>query len=96
MALKDYRAAQLEPQKLSNEEIANPVQVIHQFFFDDHFPEVKNQLWNLLKIAATGNYGKSLTRSERSDLFYFYERLEKLVEAVHLIHMANGKPVESN
>ena len=96
MPLEDYRPAQLEPQKLSKEEIANPVQVIHNFFTNDHFPEVKNQLWCLLKTTVTGEYCGVLTRKERSDLLYFYEQLEKLVEATHVIHRQQKKPIEAN
>ena len=86
MPIQDYRPAQLEPQKLSKEEIADPHKVIHNFFDYSHFPEIKEQLWDLLKTTVTGSYSKSLTRSEQVDMLYFFEHLEKLVEATHIIH----------
>jgi hypothetical protein len=85
MPLQDYPAWELKPRKLSREEMENPMQVVHEFFSYGHLPEIRDQLWDLLKTTVTGNYCKMLTRRERSDLVYFYERLEKLIEAVHVL-----------
>jgi hypothetical protein len=86
MPLSDYPAWELEPRKLSAEQIADPMQVIHEFFNVGHLPQVRDMLWELLKITVTGNYAYGLTRREKTDLIYFYEQLEKIVEAAHLLH----------
>jgi hypothetical protein len=85
MPLQDYPVWELKPRKLSREEMENPMLVIHDFFSYGHLPEIRYQLWDLLKTAVTGNYCKLLTRRERSDMVYFYERLEKVIEAIHLL-----------
>ena len=91
MPLADYPPAELEPRKLTKEQIVNPIEVLHNFFDFVHLPEAREHLWELLKTTLTGNYCKTLTRSERSNLIYFYEQLEKLLEASHLIHTTNAK-----
>lgn len=85
MPLQDYPSWELKPRHLSREEMEQPMQVIHDFFSYGHLPEIRDQLWELLKTTITGNYCKTLSRRERSDILYFYERLEKLVEAIHLV-----------
>jgi hypothetical protein len=94
MALQDYFPWELKPRKLSREEMENPIQVIHEFFSSQHLPQAREQLWELLKVIFIGNYAKSLTRIERSDLISFYEQLEKLVEAVHVIAIQNPLPID--
>jgi uncharacterized protein (UPF0216 family) len=93
MALQDYFPWELKPRKLTREEMEDPLLVIHDFFSNSHLPQAREQLWELLKVAVTGNYGKSLTRIERSDLVFFYEQLEKLVEASHVIAVQNSKQI---
>jgi len=91
MPLEDYPPAELEPRKLTKEQIVNPIEVLHNFFDFVHLPEAREHLWELLKTTVTGNYCKTLTRGERSNLIYFYEQLEKLLEASHLIHANSTK-----
>jgi hypothetical protein len=86
MALQDYPPSELQPRQLSREQTEDPMLVIQDFFEYDQLPEIRQQLWDMLKTAATGNYCKTLSRRERSDLFYFYEQLVKLVEAAHLLY----------
>jgi hypothetical protein len=88
MPLSEYRPCELEPQKLTSIEIENPIMVIHSFFDFGHIPEIRMLMWDLLKTTVTGNYNRTLSRRERSDMVYFYERLEKLVEAAHLVHVS--------
>jgi hypothetical protein len=87
MPLQDYPAWELKPRKLSFEEMEKPITVIHDFFSYGHLPEIREQLWELLKTTVAGNYCKILDRRERSNMLYFYEQLEKLVEAVHILHV---------
>ena len=89
MPLDDYAPYELKPRHLSKEEAADPMQVVHDFFSYGHIPEIREQLWELLKTTVTGNYSKILTRQERSDMVYFYERLQKVIEAIHILHAGN-------
>ena len=90
MATQDFPEWELQPRKLSSEEVKNPELVIHQFFDYAHLPEVRSHLWDWLKSTVSGDFN-SLSRQERSSLLYFFEQLEKLVEAAHLIHQQSKK-----
>jgi len=72
---------------LSPEERENPMNVLGNFFSFAHLPQVRELLWKWLKATITGNYNKTLSRLERENLVHFYEQLEKLIEAVHLLHL---------
>jgi hypothetical protein len=85
MPLQDYPSAELEPRCLSKEEIENPYTVLTDFFSYGHIPEIRNQLWELLKLTVSSSYHKQ-SRREKADLVYFYDRLSKLIEAIYLIH----------
>ena len=74
------------PRKLTEEEFRNPLAAIASFFDYAHLPEVRELFWLLLKTTVTGSYSTLLTNSERSDLLLFFEQLEKLIEATHLLH----------
>lgn len=86
MPLHDYPSWELKPRLLSREETEDPIQVIHDFFNYAHLPEIREQLWQMLKAAVTGDYCSVMNQRERSDLVHFYERLGKLIEAAHLLH----------
>lgn len=86
MSLTDYPAWELRPRKLSAEEIEDPFMVIHNFFSTGHLPQIREMLWELMKATVTGSFCSALTRRERADMVYFYEQLEKIVEAIHLLH----------
>lgn len=83
MPLQDYPSWELKPRKLSQEEREDPMQAIRNFFNYANLPDIRQQLWEMLKTTVTGNYCRSLSRRERSDMLYFFEQLEKLVEAAH-------------
>jgi hypothetical protein len=74
------------PLHLSKKEIKKPITVVNDFFSFADLPQVRTIMWEWLKITVTGSYSKSLSRDERSDLLYFYEQLQKLIEAAHLLH----------
>ncbi len=88
MSLNDYPKGELEPRKLNKEEIEDPYQVIHGFFDYGHLPQIREHLWEWLKLAVSGNYHRE-SCTEKSNLLYFYEKIEQLVEAVHIIHQKN-------
>jgi hypothetical protein len=91
MPLHDYPFSELEPRKLNAEQIADPMLVINEFFNVGHLPQIREMLWELLKTTVTGNYCTVLTRKERANLLYFFEQLEKLVEANHLLHKNSSR-----
>lgn len=88
MSLTDYPSSELEPRKLGNEEIADPYKVIHSLFDFAHLPQIREMLWDFLKITVSGTW-HALSTSDRADMLYFFEKLEKVVEASHIIHKQN-------
>lgn len=90
MPLSDYPAWELEPRKLSPEEIADPTLVIQSFFDYGHLPQVRADLWNLFKTLVAGTYPE-LKKGEKGDCILLYEKLERLIEAAHIIHREKGK-----
>lgn len=80
-----YDEGELRPRKLTVEEIENPEQVIEEFFDYARLPHVRSYLWEMFKTMISCDYPK-LKRRERSNLIYFYEKIEKVIEAVHLIY----------
>jgi HEPN domain-containing protein len=80
------------PQNLTQVEIDNPYQVIYELFDFAHLPRIRELLWDFFKTAVTGNYSHDLHRRERELLVTMYEKIKKLVEAVHII---NEKQKES-
>ncbi|SJZ68185.1 HEPN domain-containing protein [Chitinophaga eiseniae] len=75
-----------KPYKLTEPEIENPFLVLEDFFEHDYLYGNRDSLWELLKSTVTGSYPKDLNRKERSNIIYFYELLERLIEACYLIH----------
>lgn len=95
MAQKQLTASQL----LTSKEIADPQLVIDEFFDFAHLPEVRELLWEWLKVTVTGTYHKELNASERSAILTLYEQLSRLVEAAHILHTTpkrrmGNKPVQ--
>ncbi len=90
MSLQDYPQWELQPRKLSLDETRNPVKVVHQFFDYAHLPQVRTHLWEWLKNTVAGDFN-SLSRQEKGNLLYFFEQVEKLIEAAHIIHEQNKK-----
>jgi hypothetical protein len=85
MSLTNYPDHEWMPHKLSKEETQDPYGVVYTFFDYAHLPQVRQMLWEWLKITVNENW-HSLSIDQRADAFYFYEMLEKLIEAAHLIH----------
>jgi hypothetical protein len=85
MSINDYTQIELQPRKLSKEEIENPDEVIHEFFTFAHLPDIRQALWEWLKLTVSGNFHRQ-SCADKSNLIYLYEQVEKLMEAVHIIH----------
>jgi hypothetical protein len=86
MPIQDYSAAELAPRKLTPQEIENPFEVIHKLFDYGHLPQLRVDLWELFKTTVTGTWHHNKA-TERVEQVYFFERLEKLVEAAYLLHI---------
>ncbi len=85
MTNEDHGAWELKPRKLTPEEMECPDKVIEEFFQYAHLPQVRWYLWEFLKTMVTGTYVQLKSR-ERANLIYFYEQIERLVEAAHVMY----------
>ncbi|MES2329116.1 MAG: hypothetical protein V4539_05895 [Bacteroidota bacterium] len=72
--------------KLSETEMNDPTLVIDELFDFADLQDVRELLWGWLKTTVTGTFHKDLSASERSAILSLYEKMEKLVEAAHMIH----------
>jgi len=87
MTLKDYSPSDFEPHKLEKEEIKNPYLVFYKLFDFAHLPQIRTILWNWLRITVAGGYNKDICHfRERHRILYFYEFLEKVIEASHILY----------
>jgi hypothetical protein len=89
--VKDFKKWDMQPRLLTNEEIADPLKVIHEVFDYAHLPDLRNNLWEWLKTTVSGNFNKSsLHFRDRESLLALYERMQKLLEAAHLLLVAKN------
>ena len=72
--------------KLNVAEMKNPQMVIAELFDFADLADVRELLWVWLKTTVTGTYHKELSATERSAIITLYEKIEKLIEASHVIH----------
>lgn len=85
MNMSGYPEWEKQPRLLNKEEVENPYLVIEELFDFAHLPEIRNLLWEWLKTTVTGDFNESLDTREKSSLLFFYEKIEKLIEASHII-----------
>jgi HEPN domain-containing protein len=86
MRVKDFNKWDMQPRLLTEEEIADPMMVVNEVFDYAHLPDLRNTLWEWLKTTISGNFNKSsLHFRDRESLIAFYEMMEKLLEAAHLL-----------
>lgn len=71
---------------LSLPEVQNPFKVLQDFFLLDDLYGLRESLWEIIKSTVTGNFNKELDRNTRGDMVFFYENLEKVIEASYLLH----------
>lgn len=74
---------------LSAVEQSDPNQVVDELFDFAAHPELKQLLWTWLKVTVTGTYHKELSSHERSAILSLYEKMEKLVDAAHVMHLSS-------
>jgi hypothetical protein len=84
-AFDHHEAWEMKPRKLTIEETENPEMFINEFFQYANLPELRWFLWEGTKTLVTGTF-HTLRSRERSNLIYFYEQIEKLIEINHVLH----------
>lgn len=86
-------AARPATYSLSEEEISDPYLVIDELFdFADH-ADTRELLWEWLKVTVTGTYHKNMSSTERAAILTMFEKLEKLVDAVHVLHQTKNQKI---
>ena len=79
-----------EPMRLTEQEKEDPLPVLREFYSSYHLNEVRETLWDWFTIAITTDNPTFDDGSSRSSLLLFYERLEKLLEALYLLVEKKG------
>ena len=70
---------------LSPEEAANPAQVLLEFFEFLHLHQVKEMMEDIKSSVLAKRFGHLNYTREEDDLIYFFEKLQKLIEAAYLL-----------
>ena len=87
----EYADWQLQPQKLTKDEAKHPYLVLSDFFDIEDLHDTRELLWLWLSCTVTGNFTHELNRIERDRILSLYTRLEKLIDAVHVLHVLKKK-----
>jgi hypothetical protein len=87
-AFGNHEAWEMKPRKLTLEEIEQPEKVIDDLFQYANLPELRWYLWEGTKTLVTGTFNHLKPR-DRCNLIYFYEQVEKLIEASHVLFERN-------
>lgn len=74
-----------QPLRLNEEEWNNPMSVINHFFECYHLNDVRDVFWNWLVEVISSSGSISNEGIERGNHMYFYEIIEKLVEACFVL-----------
>ena len=86
------RPAEADIDRLDQDKKDNPLLVLHEFCDSYHLQEVRKTLWEWLVTALGKNHSIYDEAKERSNLFFFYENMEELIEAVYLLHQQKDAP----
>jgi hypothetical protein len=87
MSIQEYSPGELEPRKLSKEEMGNPYEVVDELFSYGHLSQLREALWEWLKLTVSGSYHHE-SRRDRANLLHLYEKLKRLREAAHIIYQS--------
>jgi hypothetical protein len=72
---------------LTQEELNDPYLVFDELFDFAKLPDARALLWEWLKVTVTGTYHKNLPATDRADIITMYEKMERLLEAAHILHL---------
>jgi hypothetical protein len=75
-----------QPLRLSKKDIHNPHRVFEDFFDNYHLQDVRHITWKWLAAVISSPGSISDDPLERSNDIFFYEKIEKLIEAALVIH----------
>jgi hypothetical protein len=95
MSKTDFPKWQHQPFWLNNEGIANPKDVLSQFFETYSLPVCRQQLWELLTGFMNSELADDMDRNDRSDMLFFYQGLGELVEAANVLSLMPQKEVNA-
>ncbi|WP_276480213.1 hypothetical protein [Paraflavitalea pollutisoli] len=72
----------------------SPLGVIGEFCDNYHLPEAQDMLWEWLVTALGKSPSQYDQGKERSNLFFFYENIDGLLEAIYILNAQRtpGKP----
>lgn len=76
----------LQPHHLNKREAKNPQSVIYDFFDFANIAQIREMLWLWLSATVIGDFPHGLSRIERDSILTLYEKLEKLIDAAHLLN----------
>ena len=82
------------PLRLNDQERSDPVLVLGEFFQSYHLNDVREVLWGWTVAVVSSPGSISIDPLERSNHFFFYEKIEQLIEACWMIHSQKGTPVQ--
>jgi hypothetical protein len=74
-----------QPLRLTEEEKQNPMLVIQEFFQCYHLNDVRQILWGWAVEVISSAGSISSEALERHNHFYFYEKIEALIEASFIL-----------
>jgi hypothetical protein len=88
MPLQDYTPAELAPRNLTKEQVDDPTLVFDELFDSLYLPQCREALWDLFTVCVTGRFTEQ-SPTDRENVVHIYKKLEKLVEAAHILHVRN-------
>ncbi len=87
MKKTDYPEWEMQSRLLTKEEVNDPTIVLNERFDFAHLPEWRNLLWEWLKLTVSGTYNTASAESERGNILFVYEKLQRLIEVSHILYM---------
>ena len=86
MTSQNHRVPCNQPGRLSGEDKANLLSIIHDFFENRTLYEIKKTLWEMVETALIADYTRYDKADQRHHLLWFYRELETMVEASQLLY----------
>lgn len=77
--------------RLSEEEKAEPHEVLHNFFQNCPFAVIRQTLWSMVETSLAVPYSVYDNAGERQTLLWFYRELETVLEAAFLLSKEQEK-----
>ncbi|THU34213.1 hypothetical protein FAM09_24655 [Niastella caeni] len=74
------------PLRLNEKERDNPRLILEEFFQSYHLNDVREILWGWTVAVVSSPNSISSDHLDRNNHFFFYEKIEQLIEACWMIH----------